>query len=89
MTFTIVKVQPELGEGHCVRCGGTVFRARSWKNPEKIITVDHRDGPFVLEEDDSGDILAKWIGPHAGYAFHFNSDWSCATDDDVDDANNV
>lgn len=43
-TSEIKKAQPPLGEAVC-RCGTTIYKGISKKNPDKIVTVDGRPGP--------------------------------------------
>lgn len=87
--FKTRKAEPQIGEGVCRRCSAAVYRLPSKKNPEKIVTVDERIGPYVLEEQDDGSVVAVWAGPEAGYAYHYNREMTCASDEDIADANDV
>jgi len=89
MSFTTVKAEPKHGEASCRRCGARIYKAPWKKNPQKTVTVDERSGPYVLEEQADGTLLAVWAGPSAGYAYHYNADMQCASDEDVEDANEV
>jgi len=87
--FEITKAQPTSGAATCGRCGREIYRAPSKKNPDRTVTVDTRPGPYVLEEQDDGTILAAWKGPSAGYAYHYNSALACADDAEVEEANDI
>jgi hypothetical protein len=88
--FKIERAQPTSGEATCQRCGMKIYRATSKKNLDRTVTVDSRPGPYVLEEQSDGTILAAWRGPSAGYAYHYNSTtFACADDSEVKEANDV
>ena len=74
--------EPRCGQFTCRRCGREVFRARS-KKSEKLVTIDGRVGPYVLEEQADGTVLAAHYGPEDGYAYHYNEDKQCASDEEV------
>jgi hypothetical protein len=86
MDFQITKAQPALGKALCPRCGATIYRAISKKNSDKIVTVDGRTGPYNLEQQEDGTVLAVWVGPNGKYAYHYNHDFLCASDEDAEEA---
>jgi hypothetical protein len=87
--FNITKPQPSSGAATCQRCGREIYRAPSKKNPDRTVTVDARSGPYVLEEQDDGTVLAAWRGPSAGYAYHYNNSFACVSDAEVEEANDI
>jgi hypothetical protein len=89
MAFVITKPQPRFGHSVCKRCGRAIYRAPSKRNPDKTITTDERTGVYVLEEQPDGTVLAVWEGPSAGYAYHYNEDGMCASDEEAAEANDV
>ena len=81
-------VSPKYGEAACPRCRRKIYRAPS-KKRQKLVTVDERPGVYSLEEAEDGTIVAAWTGPGSGYAYHYNLDGLCASDEEAAEANDI